>query len=155
MLFGACREPGAACNALFLPAQLNALGLHWHQPFSTRATPPRLERQRKGKRDHLETSSEDNPWPREPVLPSCSHSSCCHSHRYSKTSLHLLLPLYNGKKVHCHDRCRASEPLLVPSGSLSAQDCLNLVIIQISYDGEIRKHKNPHFPSGVEPFAPG
>lgn len=34
MLLGACREPGAMRSALFLPVQLNALGLHRHQSFS-------------------------------------------------------------------------------------------------------------------------
>lgn len=33
MLLGVCGEPGAVHRALFLPVQLNALGLHWHQSF--------------------------------------------------------------------------------------------------------------------------
>lgn len=154
MLFGACREPGAVCSTPFLPAQPNALALTDTSPSAQ--GPPLPGRKDKGRERGILL---------KPVVkiahgkgtcpPFCSHSPYCHCYGYSETSLYLLFPLYNGKRVHCHDHCRASEPLLVPSGSLSAPDCPNLVFIQISYEGEIREHKNHLFPSGMEVFAPG
>lgn len=83
MLLGVRGEPGAVHRALFLPVQLNALRLHWHQSF------------------------------------------------------------------------RESESLLATRESLKVSDFLDLVLIQISCEGEVREHMNPLFPQVWRHFPLG
>lgn len=126
-----CAVPCSSQNNLY------ALGLHRYQSLKGRLkgcpTPPEWEGQRKGKRNPLETSSKDNPWPEEPVLT-----------LLAVTLIDTAKPLCTScSPLHCHHHYRALEPLLVPSGSLSAPGCLHLIIVQISYDGETRKQESP------------
>lgn len=154
MLFGARREPGAVCSVP-CSSQHSLMLLGSTDTSPSAQGPPLPDGKDKGREREILlkpvvkiTHGQGN------LSPSCSRCPSCQSYRYNETSLHLLFPPYNGKRVHCHDHCRASEPLLVPSGSLSAPVCLNLALIQIISDREIREHKNLVFPSSVEAFVP-
>lgn len=66
----------------------------------------------------------------------------------------LFLPVrLNALGLHQHQSFRESESLLATRESLRVPDFLDLVLIQISCEGEVREHMNPLLYEDIFPWA--